>query len=258
MPDNNVYRDMDFNNYVTDEDDDDFEYEYDSEDNSNNQHPLRIYCTICNHMIEPTTYTSHMTEHINSFRQLSASLQTFNSVSPLQSLYGLSSLLTFRNLHPPTSTPTSGFAVPDIAGVSFSNLYTQQAIQATTHPLSHIVRLQYTVFDDTIFDDYESNMRLAEMLGNVEVGIDDINSVSRVLDNQEYEDDTSCPICLETIKGIEGDGGVCRELICKHKYCHPCIDTWLKKSKSCPVCKLDLEEKVKTNEEQLNENVQSI
>lgn len=248
MPDNNVYRDMEFTDIVTDDEED--EYEYDDEHNNGSGNPLRIFCTICSQMIESATYTSHMTEHITAFRQMSASLQAFNTASPLSSMYGLSSLLTFRNLHPPTSTPTNGFAVPDVAGVSFSNLYTQQTSQSPTHPLSHIVRLQYTIIDDSMFDDYESNMRLAEMLGNVEVGIDDINKVSKVLASDEYEDDTPCPICMETIKEIEGENGGCRELICKHKYCHTCIDTWLKKSKLCPVCKLDLEDKMTGDEEE--------
>lgn len=41
----------------------------------------------------------------------------------------------------------------------------------------------------------------------------------------------TCAICLDTIRNT------CRELHCQHVYCPPCIDKWLSKQATCPVCK---------------------
>ncbi|OQS07307.1 hypothetical protein THRCLA_00681 [Thraustotheca clavata] len=46
-----------------------------------------------------------------------------------------------------------------------------------------------------------------------------------------------CPICLADYSG-EDD---IRELPCKHIFHVQCIDEWLKKNKTCPMCKLDIE-----------------
>ena len=50
-----------------------------------------------------------------------------------------------------------------------------------------------------------------------------------------------CSICFENIKDSNNE---CRELICTHKYCDGCISRWLSTSKRCPVCNIDLEEKL--------------
>ncbi|KAJ8904282.1 hypothetical protein NDN08_000805 [Rhodosorus marinus] len=45
-----------------------------------------------------------------------------------------------------------------------------------------------------------------------------------------------CSICLDDIV----DGDQCRELFCAHLYHSDCIDSWLKKSNECPLCKRSL------------------
>lgn len=80
---------------------------------------------------------------------------------------------------------------------------------------------------------YEFNTYIADLLGNVEVGISDIEKVSQLVD--ETTSNQECHICLDTIQKP-------RKLICNHIYCDACITTWLTKNKSCPVCRKDLEE----------------
>ncbi|OQR96772.1 hypothetical protein ACHHYP_13614 [Achlya hypogyna] len=46
-----------------------------------------------------------------------------------------------------------------------------------------------------------------------------------------------CPICLADFKGEDE----IRDLPCKHLFHVPCIDEWLRKNKTCPMCKLDIE-----------------
>lgn len=45
-----------------------------------------------------------------------------------------------------------------------------------------------------------------------------------------------CSICLETV-----DSGTCvRQLPCEHRYHLECLDTWLKTSVICPLCRISL------------------
>lgn len=78
---------------------------------------------------------------------------------------------------------------------------------------------------------YELNVFIADLLGDVEVGISDIDKVSTLVDENSTCD---CHICLEQIQEP-------RKLICEHIYCDKCIKTWLSKHKTCPICRKDLE-----------------
>lgn len=83
---------------------------------------------------------------------------------------------------------------------------------------------------------YEFNIYIANLLGDVEVGVTDINRISHLVDESAPEyTKCECHICLEpTTKP--------RKLLCNHVYCDDCITTWLSKNKTCPVCRKDLEE----------------
>lgn len=98
-------------------------------------------------------------------------------------------------------------------------------------------------FDESsFFDNYENNIRLAERVGVVEVGIDNIDTVSSVIPKEEVNSDDICTICLD--KMIDKRNEHVRKLICSHIYCDGCITQWLAKNKKCPVCNVDLEDKL--------------
>ena len=91
--------------------------------------------------------------------------------------------------------------------------------------------------DDTQTFQYELNMYISNMLGDVEVGIGDISKVSQLVEDSNID----CHICLEKVTTP-------RKLICNHVYCDQCISQWLEKNKKCPVCRVDLEEALKNIE----------
>lgn len=174
-----------------------------------------VQCNFCGHLIPPQEVNQHMNEHINAI---------FNLASfPLPGLDTLQGL-PFAGMLPPQR------AVPPQNRVSYTwsshgtTLYEQQ------------------FYSETIYDnDYEENLRLADIIGRVEVGIEDKDTVGRVIDNVELVDgdEDTCVVCINAIKETGNDA---RKLICNHIYCKPCIDTWLSSHKRCPVCNVDLEE----------------
>ncbi len=91
--------------------------------------------------------------------------------------------------------------------------------------------------------DYEFNLWLGELIGNVEVGVDNIHTVTSSVHQQQQtaitEEEETCPICLDTMTA--GQTPVRQTNLCKHTFCEPCITKWLQKSKKCPVCMQTLE-----------------
>lgn len=115
----------------------------------------------------------------------------------------------------------------------FANPFVQTRTRmAASRPL-----LEDFLFDDNE-DNYEFNTMVADMLGNVEVGVTNINKVSTKIEHPSQMD---CSICLETVKEP-------RKLICGHIYCDHCISTWLSKHQTCPSCRINLEDAYKENE----------
>ena len=88
--------------------------------------------------------------------------------------------------------------------------------------------------NESTYDEYQNNIELAEEIGKVEVGVDNIENVTSVINNNI--EDVECPICKEPLNSFE----IVRETKCKHLYCNDCITKWLKKNKSCPICNNEL------------------
>lgn len=87
---------------------------------------------------------------------------------------------------------------------------------------------------------YEGNLRLAETLGSVPVGVSSLDSVSARVAAEAVAEGDVCPICQDGLGNAAGAG--LRRLTCSHTYCEPCIAEWLKSSKKCPVCMAQLED----------------
>ena len=82
---------------------------------------------------------------------------------------------------------------------------------------------------------YEANMALANSMGNVEVGVDDLDAVTSKIVNTDAA--TFCPICQDSC----GQRDV-RRTLCGHDFCEPCIAAWFERHKKCPVCMVDVTE----------------
>lgn len=85
---------------------------------------------------------------------------------------------------------------------------------------------------------YEANMAIADQIGNVEVGVDDFDTVASKVQNVTS---VFCPICQDTC-----NDPVFRRTVCGHDFCETCLTTWFKSNKKCPVCMIDVTE---TNKE---------
>lgn len=97
----------------------------------------------------------------------------------------------------------------------------------------------------TPLNEYDFNLSLADLIGKVERGIDDIEKVSQVVDINDRTDtqDCICSICQETFRDIATmvPKVNIRKMLCEHLYCEPCITTWLKNHVTCPVCSQELD-----------------
>lgn len=215
-------------------DEDDTEsFEYTPHDNFFTNNQTLLQCHICRDMVNILSYDEHISSHMNELSQ--ATVNTFTSIlQPLSTIPSLASLFGISNNSPFIYSIPNNFE-----GISFSNLF--HSSHSFPLSLSRTLSLSYQIFDDSMFNDYETNLRLADLIGKVEVGVSNIDEVSKVIDKNTLDDGTICSICIEDIKQSDNN---CRELICSHKYCDECISKWLSTNKRCPVCNIDLDEKL--------------
>ena len=79
-------------------------------------------------------------------------------------------------------------------------------------------------------DDYQNFTNLINQVGNVNVGIDDINKVTTIEVNT-----IDCPICGDKFE-------IVRRTACSHDFCFNCLNEWIKENKTCPICTTELKE----------------
>lgn len=86
--------------------------------------------------------------------------------------------------------------------------------------------------------EYESLLALCNEIGDHKIGIEDITTVSTIVDRKLISMHDTCPICLEAF--IEKEDDILMLNVCNHSYCEGCIKTWCDENKICPVCKSDI------------------
>lgn len=229
-----------------------------------------VRCHICNRDIHMTSFYEHLSTHRqNQLISLTTSLlQTYHDINssnltettnfqPLSHFFELYNTRASENTNENNSNDNS-FQMsawysymspqtqhfPTLSNISLNNrqteVHSRNSPFTRLHTISSIAYdILQSIDDNLFFNDYERNIRLAEHLGVVEVGIDNIDSVSQLIDKKDLTDET-CTICLEAMSDKEE---AIRKLACGHLYCNSCITEWLAKSKKCPVCNIDLEEK---------------
>uniref|UniRef100_A0A6B2LUC3 RING-type domain-containing protein n=1 Tax=Arcella intermedia TaxID=1963864 RepID=A0A6B2LUC3_9EUKA len=88
-------------------------------------------------------------------------------------------------------------------------------------------------------DEFINNYESLSSLEDVVVGVDSrvLESIGSFQYKGQNLSDKKCPICIEEFTS----GDELRHLPCGHHFHVPCIDTWLHKSKKCPLCKTHLQ-----------------
>ena len=87
-----------------------------------------------------------------------------------------------------------------------------------------------TIVNNLNEDEYSSLINLSEEIGDVEIGINDLDKVTDIVNIMD-----TCPICKD-------EHNVMRKTICNHLFCQECIETWFDKNTKCPLCLQDLNE----------------
>ncbi|TYJ19011.1 hypothetical protein E1A91_A09G161900v1 [Gossypium mustelinum] len=86
---------------------------------------------------------------------------------------------------------------------------------------------------------YEELLALGERIGSVNTGLSE-DLISKCLaetiysSSDQFQDESSCVICLEEYKDMDEVGAL---KTCGHKYHVPCIKKWLSMKNTCPICK---------------------
>ena len=94
--------------------------------------------------------------------------------------------------------------------------------------------LPMTFRQGTLYMEAETYEELSE-LKNVEKGL----SLEELLSNTKIEIQNLvffCAICQD----IQSETKIARVLICHHKFHIGCIEFWLSKNKTCPICRYDI------------------
>jgi hypothetical protein len=103
------------------------------------------------------------------------------------------------------------------------------------------------------FNDYEFNLMLGSLMGKVDRGIRDMNTVSTLItDKSELLKDDICTICQENLGELFENNVKLRKTLCNHIFCEGCITQWLDRNVKCPVCLAELD---KLRDNLSNENI---
>jgi Ring finger domain len=110
----------------------------------------------------------------------------------------------------------------------------------TTHPAFFYMWAAYSfpyINLDMLEDEeaYEYLQQLCDEIGNVYVGVDDIDAVAPQC--QKASNEFKCSICLETVE----DEKVRKTKLCGHEFCCSCLEKWLGMRKTCPLCMQELQ-----------------
>lgn len=116
------------------------------------------------------------------------------------------------------------------------------SLSSTLNHSSSLTEFMMPLLQIPIIDDYQLNTLLGDLIGNVEVGVSNIDNVSSKMPISDCENGTVCPICQDAINTPESRNEVYRKTVCGHSFCDTCISKWLESSKKCPMCMCDLEE----------------
>ncbi|KAJ6393111.1 hypothetical protein OIU77_022567 [Salix suchowensis] len=125
-----------------------------------------------------------------------------------------------------------------ISGPAFAsnkqyNIYTYQTVKRSDlNPVNLLNFLMRIGFQESLLNDYEMLLALDESNSQHGAAARQINSLPESVVQTDNLEET-CAICLEA----PAIGEKIRHLPCLHKFHKECIDPWLSRKTSCPICK---------------------
>lgn len=210
-----------------------------------------IPCEICNNLIEFDDFMNHMENcrmptnisappveflnFLNNFPPLGGNLQPMeneNEEEPEEPDQEDVENQPLNNIGPQNINPAV-FALPLPPNFDNENLRNQ-----INELFTNIVNIETTLGTNNIInqinnengDDYQNLTNLINQVGNVNVGIDDINKVTTIEVNT-----IDCPICGDNFD-------IVRRTACKHDFCFNCLNEWIRENNTCPICSMELKE----------------
>lgn len=157
-----------------------------------------IPCEICNNLVNADDYINHTNE-------------CYRNSMPINNFFDF-----FRN-HANIEIP-----IPQVDN-------NNNIIEITDDSINDIFNLLTNIQPNNNINNYDELTSLSEEIGNVEVGISNIDNILKRIDGI-----FKCPICYS-------DKDFCMETECKHKLCLECSKTWFVSNKKCPICNKELE-----------------
>jgi hypothetical protein len=151
-------------------------------------------------------------------------------------------------MHPLQPTPAT--LEPEQAQQQLAQQQLQRASQMLNEPMSSRMLLtlaRYFPQRSDQFNDYEFNLMLGSLMGKVDRGISNMDTISYVITDEKDITDDICAVCQEDLKELFKSEVKLRKTFCKHIFCEDCITKWLEKNVKCPVCNIELD-KMKENE----------
>lgn len=100
----------------------------------------------------------------------------------------------------------------------------------------------YSDDDGYVYETYELLSRICEIIGDhvVRMSKEEVNeyapivSFDAICDNQIHK----CPVCLETFdRDRDSNTRYRRVNACQHVFCAECLETWLSRKRTCPLCR---------------------
>lgn len=209
-----------------------------------------IPCEICNTLVNFEDYNEHVTNCSNPFNSLFQNnmISQLNSNNPI-----FSSIINNQNLANPhiiflpnnqnnendeddseidENNPEIQINInPENELQNDGDLNSSNSIQNILNNFMHdFLNNDYNINISESNDSYEELTNLSETIGNVEIGIKDLNKVCKNVNEK-----INCPICtLDYEEGLVTN--------CNHKFCKDCLSKWLETNIKCPYCFVELNE----------------
>jgi len=212
------------------------------------------------------TRTRNRSVRTRRYNLLSQSLNIQNYNSSNQQLFNDNNLDNLDNIRCPVCNNqyeifeffTHLFTTHEEFLVAWSSLSFPTLDPDDTHSLSAYFRnlgisndILNNRFDDE-FDQlsYEQLTALCDEIGYHKIGIKNIDNVApAIVRMKKGIDEERCPICLEDMHKTLYMR-VIKE--CQHEFCGNCIEEWFKENKTCPICKLEINEQDDIDDTQIS------